>query len=94
MAQQKTATLIGAKQLGEEIRLFRFRMTDNDLGFVGSQYIIVDSGIVIAGDKIAKRAYSILSIATKFSKNFSSQWGKLVTVPDRTSCTVFNREPN
>lgn len=61
MTQQKTATLTKAEQLGSDTRLLSFRMSDGDLGFAGGQYIIVDSGIPIAGDKIAKRAYSVLS---------------------------------
>jgi ferredoxin-NADP reductase len=61
MAQQKIAILMGTERLGAETRLLSFSMTDSDLGFSGGQYIIVDSGIVIAGDRIAKRAYSILS---------------------------------
>jgi ferredoxin-NADP reductase len=61
MAQQKIATLMGTERLGADTRLLSFSMTDGDLGFYGGQYIIIDSGIVIAGDKIAKRAYSILS---------------------------------
>jgi ferredoxin-NADP reductase len=62
MAQQRTAILNTSEYLGEETRLLSFRMTDDDaLGFVGGQYIIVDTGILIAGNKIAKRAYSIIS---------------------------------
>ncbi len=61
MAQQKTAALIGSELLGPDTRLLSLGMSDSDLGFIGGQYIIVDSGIVIAGDKIAKRAYSVIS---------------------------------
>jgi ferredoxin-NADP reductase len=61
MAQQRTATLIASERLGEETRLLSFRMADGELGFIGGQYIIVDTGIPIAEKKIAKRAYSILS---------------------------------
>jgi ferredoxin-NADP reductase len=62
LAQQRTAILKTSEYLGDETRLLSFRMNDDDvLGFVGGQYIIVDTGILIAGNKIAKRAYSIIS---------------------------------
>jgi ferredoxin-NADP reductase len=62
MAQQRTAILKRSAYLGEGTRLLSFRMTDDGvLGFVGGQYIIVDTGILIAGNKVAKRAYSIIS---------------------------------
>jgi ferredoxin-NADP reductase len=61
MAQQKIATLIGSEHFGDETKLLSFRMADLELGFIGGQYIIVDTGIPIPGNKIAKRAYSILS---------------------------------
>ena len=38
-----------------------FRIADGELGFIGGQYIIVDTSIPVAGNKIAKRAYSIIS---------------------------------
>jgi ferredoxin-NADP reductase len=61
MAQQRIATLTSSASLGDESRLISFRIADGELGFVGGQYIIVDTGIPIAGNKIAKRAYSIIS---------------------------------
>jgi ferredoxin-NADP reductase len=61
MAQQRIATLTGSESLGDETRLLSFRIADGELGFVGGQYIIVDTGIPIADNKIAKRAYSIIS---------------------------------
>jgi ferredoxin-NADP reductase len=61
MAQQRIATLIEAEHMGNDTRLLSFRMVDGELGFVGGQYIIVDTGIPMAGNKIAKRAYSIIS---------------------------------
>ncbi len=61
MAQQREAILIDTERVSEDTRLMSFRMTDGELGFVGGQYVIVDTGITIAGNKIAKRAYSILS---------------------------------
>lgn len=60
MAQQRTARLIAAQQIGPNARLLEFASED-ELGFIGGQYIIVNTGIPIAGDKVAKRAYSILS---------------------------------
>ena len=63
MAEQKQAKLVRAEQFGEGTRLLSFRMNAN-LGFRGGQYIIVDTGIPLPGDKIAKRAYSILSSDT------------------------------
>jgi ferredoxin-NADP reductase len=61
MAQQRVATLIDSEHMGNDTKLLSLRMIDGELGFVGGQYIIVDTGIPIAGNKIAKRAYSIIS---------------------------------
>jgi ferredoxin-NADP reductase len=36
-------------------------LSDEPLGFVGGQYVIVDTGVVLPNGKAAKRAYSILS---------------------------------
>jgi ferredoxin-NADP reductase len=60
MAQQRIARLIGAQDVGANARLLEFALED-ELGFTGGQYIIVNTGIPIDGNKIAKRAYSILS---------------------------------
>lgn len=60
MAEQKHAELIRSVRLGQDTRLLTFR-ADGELGFRGGQYIIVDTGIPLPGNKIAKRAYSILS---------------------------------
>ena len=38
-----------------------FVLAEGDIGFSGGQYIIVNTGIELAGGKLAKRAYSILS---------------------------------
>jgi ferredoxin-NADP reductase len=64
MAQQKIARLIAAQNVGMNARLLEFAPED-DLGFIGGQYIIVNTGIPIAEGKIAKRAYSILSSDTQ-----------------------------
>jgi ferredoxin-NADP reductase len=61
MAQQRIATLIESERLSDETCLLSFRMADGELGFVGGQYIIVDTGIPLPGNKVAKRAYSIIS---------------------------------
>jgi len=60
MAEQKHAELVRIDCFGDDTKLLSFR-TSAGLGFRGGQYIIVDTGILIAGNKIAKRAYSILS---------------------------------
>jgi hypothetical protein len=60
MAQAKTARVIEARALSPETRLLALEPAE-PLGFVGGQYLIVDSGVVLEGGKKAKRAYSILS---------------------------------
>jgi ferredoxin-NADP reductase len=60
MAQHKTAKLVTAQHLGVNARLLEFAV-EEDLGFTGGQYVIVNTGIPIADGKTAKRAYSILS---------------------------------
>jgi ferredoxin-NADP reductase len=61
MAQQRRALLTSSELLGDDTKLLTFRMSDGELGFVGGQYIIVNTGIAIGDNKIAKRAYSIIS---------------------------------
>jgi ferredoxin-NADP reductase len=61
MAQPRIARLTRAERLGPEARLLTFALTEGEIGFSGGQYIIVNTGIELAGGKIAKRAYSILS---------------------------------
>jgi len=53
--------LVSAERPGLEARLLSFVLPDSEIGFSGGQYIIVNTGIELAGGKIAKRAYSILS---------------------------------
>jgi ferredoxin-NADP reductase len=60
MAQQKAAQLITACNIGANARLLEFALED-ELGFTGGQYIIVNTGVPLAEGKVAKRAYSILS---------------------------------
>ncbi|HMJ50667.1 MAG TPA: FAD-dependent oxidoreductase [Polyangiaceae bacterium] len=62
MAIPKSAQLIAAETVGPRARRLEFAMTDPAaLGFVGGQYIIIDTGMVLASGKLAKRAYSIAS---------------------------------
>ena len=61
MAQPRVARLVKAEHLGPAARLLTFALAERELGFSGGQYIIVNTGIELAGGKLAKRAYSILS---------------------------------
>jgi ferredoxin-NADP reductase len=60
VAIAKSARVIGARRTGAGTRLLELE-TAAPLGFIGGQYIIVDSGLVLPSGKAAKRAYSILS---------------------------------
>lgn len=60
MAPPRTARVIGAEWIANETRLVHLAAAE-PLGFVGGQYVIVDSGLVLDNGKAAKRAYSILS---------------------------------
>jgi ferredoxin-NADP reductase len=69
MAVAKTAAIVRAETAGPHTRHLTLEMEGGaSLGFAGGQYVIVDSGIVLAGGKIAKRAYSILSADTEQSR--------------------------
>jgi ferredoxin-NADP reductase len=59
MAEKKTARVVSARKLGDA-RLLELEPSA-PLGFVGGQYLIVDSGQLLPNGKAAKRAYSILS---------------------------------
>jgi ferredoxin-NADP reductase len=61
MAQARVACLVKAERLGPEARLLTFALAEGEIGFAGGQYIIVNTGIELAGGKLAKRAYSLLS---------------------------------
>jgi ferredoxin-NADP reductase len=61
MAQPRIAQLVKAERLGPEARVLTFALAESEIGFAGGQYIIVNTGIELAGGKLAKRAYSILS---------------------------------
>jgi ferredoxin-NADP reductase len=64
MAIAKTARLESARMMGPDTRLLELCM-DEPLGFVGGQYVIVDSGLTLPSGKAAKRAYSLLSADTE-----------------------------
>ncbi len=62
MAIPKSAKIFEARDLNLETRLLTLSMQNKeDLHFMGGQYIIVNTNIPLPGNKIAKRAYSILS---------------------------------
>jgi ferredoxin-NADP reductase len=56
----RTARIAAAHQLGAETRVLELDCAE-PLGFVGGQFVIVDTGQVSATGKAIKRAYSILS---------------------------------
>jgi ferredoxin-NADP reductase len=62
MATPRHARLMAAAALGADTRHLRLEMEgEQSLGFVGGQYIIVDSGLTLPNGKACKRAYSIIS---------------------------------
>ena len=65
MAVPKSARLLAAETVAPRARRLSFEMTDPaELGFVGGQYIIIDSGLTLPNGKAAKRAYTIASTDT------------------------------
>lgn len=60
MAVAKTAQVIGTERMGPETLLLNLRATE-PVGFVGGQYLILDSRIVLPSGKAVKRAYSFLT---------------------------------
>jgi ferredoxin-NADP reductase len=60
MAVPRLARLLDAALVGPDTRLLDLALGE-PLGFVGGQYVIVDSGLVLPNGKAAKRAYSILA---------------------------------
>ncbi len=60
MAIPRQASVAAIQGLGPDARLIEL-VCDDPLGFTGGQYIIVDSGLVLASGKAVKRAYSMLS---------------------------------
>jgi len=60
MAIPKTARVVDARMEGPDTRRLELCM-DEPLGFVGGQYVIVDSGMLLPNGKAAKRAYSLVT---------------------------------
>jgi ferredoxin-NADP reductase len=60
MAVAKTAHVVGTEGLGPDTLLLELCATE-PLGFVGGQYLILDSRIVLPSGKAVKRAYSFLT---------------------------------
>jgi ferredoxin-NADP reductase len=60
MATHKTARVVATEMLGADTRLLELVLAE-PLGFVGGQYVIVDSGLVLDSGKAVKRAYSLLT---------------------------------
>jgi ferredoxin-NADP reductase len=60
MAEAKRARIRSVEELSADTRLLELEAAE-PLGFVGGQYVIVNSKITLPGGKVAKRAYSILS---------------------------------
>jgi ferredoxin-NADP reductase len=60
VAIARTAHVIAARSTGAGTRVLALEAGE-PLGFIGGQYVIVDSGRVLPSGKAAKRAYSILS---------------------------------
>lgn len=61
----KIATVRETKMLSADTRQIDFEMRDQDLGFVGGQYVIMDSRRMLPTGKAAKRAYSIITPDTE-----------------------------
>lgn len=61
MAIHRILRLVKAEKISSETRLLELTILEGEIGFVGGQYIIVDTGVPLPGGKVAKRAYSILS---------------------------------
>ena len=60
MAVAKTARVVGTERVGPDTLLLDLRATE-PLGFVGGQYLILDSRIILPSGKAVKRAYSFLT---------------------------------
>lgn len=62
MAVARCARVDMVTPVGQNGRVFQLGIVgDEPLGFVGGQYVIVDTGVTLPNGKRAKRAYSILS---------------------------------
>lgn len=60
MAAAKTARVVGTERISSDTLLLDLIATE-PLGFVGGQYLILDSRIVLPNGKAVKRAYSFLT---------------------------------
>lgn len=60
MAVARTARVVGTERMGLDTLLLDLLATE-PLGFVGGQYLILDSRIVLPSGKAVKRAYSLLT---------------------------------
>jgi ferredoxin-NADP reductase len=60
VANPRSARVVAAEMVGADTRLLDLTCQE-PLGFIGGQFIIVDSGLVLPGGKAAKRAYSLLT---------------------------------
>ena len=60
MAVAKTANVVGTERLGADTLLLDLCATE-PLGFLGGQYLILDSRIILPSGKAVKRAYSFLT---------------------------------
>src|SRR5260370_27644275 len=62
MEPARAAQIESTRFLGPRARVLDLALVDEDcLGFVGGQYVIVDTGVALPNGKRAKPAYSILS---------------------------------
>jgi len=60
MATARSARIVRAQAFGGDTRLLELA-PDEPLGFIGGQYVIVDTGKTLPSGKACKRAYSVLS---------------------------------
>lgn len=60
MVVPKKARVVDARAISELARHLTLAL-DEPLDFVGGQYLIFDSGVILEGGKLAKRAYSMFS---------------------------------
>jgi ferredoxin-NADP reductase len=58
--KKKTARVVSVEALRDDTRVFTF-VTDEPLGYVGGQFVSVDTGRVNAAGKPVRRAYSLFS---------------------------------
>lgn len=61
MAIPRAARVVSSEPVAFGTRHLALDMLDGPLGFVGGQYVIIDTGLVLPSGKAVKRAYSILT---------------------------------